>query len=309
VARVADPSAPSSTLTRLRVGAGHQWRFAERHRFVDRSRGADQALLILAGHRPLLWPLTLARIARAVPAEIDVCLMTPGVRDSPLEHYAQERGWSYLATSGGHVGVAQNLAIRALPNARWIYKLDEDIFIAPGFFERLRRGYHRAAGEAEFALGFASPVLNVNGFSYVEFLDTLGLRAEYEERFGPARRASDGVPAQRDGEAAVWLWRHGIPVDAVAQRFSERPFAFSVVPHRFSIGAILYERSLWEHMRGFKRLERAPGLGEDEQHLCVECLSRSRVGVVLHDLYAGHFAFGAQMPVMLGAYGARLAEL
>jgi hypothetical protein len=296
-------------LTRLRVDAGHRWRFAERHHFVDRSRGAERALLVIAGHRPQLWPRTLERIARTVPEDIDVCLITPGLRHAELERYAHDHRWSYLSTAGGHVGVAQNLAIRALPAAQWLFKLDEDMFIAPGYFERLLAGYRRAAQEAEFALGFAAPVINVNGFSYVDFLDAFGLRAAWEQRFGPVRRASDNIPAQRDGEAAVWLWSHGLPVDAVAERFAARPFAYSIVPHRFSIGAILFERSLWENMRGYPRLERSPGLGEDEQHICVECLSRSRAMVVIQDVYAGHFAFGGQLPAMMEAYGSRLAEL
>jgi hypothetical protein len=295
-------------LTRLRVAAGYRWRLAERHHLVDRSRGSERALVVIAGHRPLLWPWTLARVARAVPADVDVCLVTPGLRHAELEHLAADQGWSYLSTAGGHVGVAQNLAIRALPRARWLFKLDEDMFVSPGYFERLFAGYQRAAQAAEFALGFAAPIINVNGFSFVDFIEGLGLRAAWEQRFGPVRRASDGVPAQRDGEAAVWLWSHGLPVDAVAERFAAMPFGFSVVPHRFSIGAILFERSLWETMRGYPRLERAPGLGEDEQHICVECLSRSRAAVVIHDVYAGHFAFGGQLSAMVEAYGSRLAE-
>lgn len=264
--------------------------------------------MLLAGHKPELWPLTLARVAGTVPADVDVCLVTPGVERPELARLAERHGWSLLATSGGHVGVAQNLALRRHPSAQWIFKLDEDVFIAPGFFERLIDGYARAASRAEFALGFAAPVLNVNGFSFVEFLRTMDLTEAWTERFGEPRRASDGVPAQESGDAAVWLWSHG-SVDAISARFATMPFGFSVVPHRFSIGAILFERSLWEHMRGFSRRERAPGLGEDEQHLCVECLSRSRVPVVLHDVYAGHFAFGGQMPAMLAAYGATLDEL
>lgn len=295
-------------LNRLRVDAGYRWRFAERHRLTDRSRDAARMLVVLAGHKPLLWPLTLPRIAAAAPDDVDVCLVTPGVERPELEALAARHGWSYLPTSGGHVSVAQNLAIRAHPHARWIFKVDEDVFVAPGFFEQLHAGYRRVEQEAEFDIGFCAPVLNVNGFSYVEYLRTLGLEDAYAERFGPVRRASDGISAQADGEAASWLWSHGLPVDAIAARFAQQPFAYSIVPHRFSIGAILFERDLWDDMRGFKRLERAPGLGEDEQHICVTCLSRSKIMVVLHQLYAGHFAFGGQMPRMEADYGARLDE-
>ena len=190
-----------------------------------------------------------------------MCLVSPGVDHPELARWAADRGWSYLRTSGGHVSVAQNLAIRSLPSARYIFKLDEDIFIPGSYFEALFDGYQRVRTCAEFALGFCSPTLNVNGFSYVDYLRVLGIENAYRERFGPTRRASDGIPAQADGDAAAWLWSHGLPVDSVAARFAARPFSFSIVPHRFSIGAILYERDLWESMRGFRRLERAPGLG------------------------------------------------
>lgn len=295
-------------INRLRVEAGHRRRFAERHRLTDRSSGAERVLLVLAGHKPLLWPWTLPRIAAAVPEDTDVCLVTPGLEVPELAALAEEHGWSHLSTAGGHVSVAQNLAIRAHPDARWIAKIDEDVFVAPGFFAALQDGYERVAREAEFRLGFCAPVLNVNGFGYVEYLRTLGVEHAYAERFGPIVRASDGIPPQADGEAASWLWSHGLPVDETAARFAERPFGWSIVPHRFSIGVLLFERDLWDDMRGYRRLERAPGLGEDEQHVCVTCLSRSRIMVVLHHLYAGHFAFGPQMARMQADYGDRLAD-
>ncbi len=295
-------------LTRLRVEAGYRRRFAERHRFEDRSRGARRLLIVLAGHKPVLWPWVLPRIARHAPPDADVCLVTPGVDRPALAALAREQGWSYLTTSGGHVSVAQNLAIRAHPRAELIWKVDEDVFVPPGFFESLLAGYERVAALGEFRLGFAAPVLNVNGFSYVDYLRHIGGAAEYGERFGPLRRAAAGIPAHNDGEAAVFLWSHGLPVDRTAERFAARDFGFSTVPQRFSIGAILFERSMWDEMSAFRRREKAPGLGDDEEHICVECLSRSRVMVVLDQVYAGHFAYGPQTPAMERTYGERLAE-
>jgi len=298
----------TQALATLRVEAGYRRRFAERHLLEDRGRDEQRLLIVIAGHKPLLWPATLARIRDRVPAGTDVCLVTPGVHRGELASMAADSGWSYLSTRGGHVSVAQNLAIRAHPHAQWVFKIDEDVFIGEGFFEQLFEGYRRVREEAEFSIGFCAPVLNVNGFSYVDYMRTLDIEAPYVERFGPARRASDGIPVQHDGEAAVWLWSHGLPVDDVARRFAERPFGFAIVPHRFSIGAILFERDLWQEMRGFPRLTRSPGLGEDEQAICVACLSLSRVMVVIENLYAGHFAFGAQSAAMEAEYGSRLAE-
>jgi hypothetical protein len=302
------PAPPKTILTRLRTEAGYRWRFAERHEFVDRSRGSDRMLMILGGHKPRLWPWTLARDERSLPPDIDVCLITPGVARPELRTWAERAGWSYLTTRGGHVSVAQNLAIRAHPNARYVFKLDEDIFIPSDYFEPLLRGYERVRDELDFSIGLCAPTLNINGFSYVDYLERLGLTEEYRRRFGPTRRASDGIPAFADGEAAVWLWSHGLPVDDTARRFAEAGPSHRIVPHRYSIGAILFERDLWDEMRGFKRLERSPGLGEDEGYICASCVSLSRVMVVLGEVYAGHFAFGPQQPAMEAAFGNRLTE-
>jgi len=301
-------SSRRSLAAQLRVAAGYRWRFHGRRRFDDRSSGGSVALIVIAGHKPDLWPYTLNRIARHVPPDIEVCLVTPGVEVPQLRQFATQHGWSCLSTENGHVSLAQNLAIRSLPAARYIFKLDEDIFVAEGFFDGLLRGYRQVQSEAEYSLGFCSPLLNVNGFSYVDYLRELDLTDAWRQRFGPLRRAMDGIPAQADGEAAVWLWRHGLPVDAMAAQFAGRPFGYSIVPHRFSIGAILFERELWEQMRGFRRGFRPPGLGEDEQHVAVSCLTSSRIMAVVHNVYAGHFAFGAQTPAMRAAFGTSLAD-
>jgi len=299
---------PLDLAAHLRVAGGYRWRFYGRRKFDDRSSGTSKALIILGGHKPYLWPWTLYRVARHVPSGVDVCLVTPGVEVPELRQFASRRGWSYLATENGHVSLGLNLAIRALPAARHIFKLDEDIFVADGFFEALMHGYRQVRREAEYAVGFCSPILNVNGFSYVDYLRELDLTDAWEQQFGSLRRAMDGIPAQADGEAAVWLWRHGLPVDATAARFAQRPFGYSIVPHRFSIGAILFERELWDQMRGFGRGLRPPGLGEDEEHIAISCLTSSRIMAVIHNVYAGHFAFGPQTPAMLATFGSSLDD-
>ena len=297
-----------SLYSRARVEAGRRRRFGERHSFEDRSRGAETMVLVIGGHKPQLWRYTLPRIARAAPADADVCLVTPGVDVPELRALAAEAGWSYLTTTGGHVSVAQNLAIRAHPRARMIHKIDEDMFVSDGFFSALSAGYERVAAEAEYQIGYCAPTINVNGFSFLEYVRELGIEDGWRERFGPPLRAHYGTPAQQDGEAAVWLWERGLPVDEVSARFARRPFGYRIVPHRFSIGAILFERALWEKMSGFRRKEPAPGLGEDEQHIAVECISQSRIIAVLDNVYAGHFGFGPQTATMLAAYGDRLEE-
>jgi hypothetical protein len=285
-------------------GEGLQRRlnFTGEHRFTDRATGAGTLLLLVAGHKPYLWPHTLPRVARAVPADVDVCVVAPGVRSPELESLAGRHGWSVLSTTENAVALAMNLAVARHPAARWLHKLDEDVFVAEGHFERLRAGYDRVAADGRYAPGFVAPVLNVNGYGYRLFLEELGLEQDYLERFGELRQAADGIRAHHDGEAARWLWERSLPFDEVAARFAARPFAYSAVPHRFSIGAILLERAFWEEIGGFYVVPRA-GMGRDEEHLCKECLERSRPALVIHDVLAGHYSFGPQDPVMRPALG------
>jgi hypothetical protein len=269
--------------------------------FVDRSQGREELLLVLAGYKPYLWPYTLARLERFVPAHVDVCIVSPGVAPPELAELAARNGWSSLRTRRNSLCLAQNLAIAAHPQARYIHKLDEDVVIGAGHLERLRAGYDAVAAEGRFRPGFAAPVLNVNGFSYRPFLEELDLLGEYRERFGEPLQASVlGAPVQTSGEVARWLWEQSIPFDAVAARFAARPFGYTAIPHRFSIGSFVMERDLWEAFGGFAA-HPLGDLGRDELQLCRECAERSRVPVMLHDVFAGHWSFGPQEPAMRAA--------
>src|SRR5687768_3510918 len=143
------------------------------HEFTDRRRGSEQMLIVLAGYKEYLWPYTIGRVEAFAPADADVCIVSSGVAPGALGEIAERRGWSWLRTQRNSLCLAQNLAIAHHPDARYIHKLDEDVLIAAGHFERLLAAYERVAEEGRFAPGFAAPVLNVNGFSYRMFLDEL----------------------------------------------------------------------------------------------------------------------------------------
>ena len=280
-------------------GGLRRWNRFGRASFTDRRSGADRLLYVLAGYKPHLWEITLARLERHVPAEIDVCLVTPGKPTPPeLSALAERQGWSTLTTAANHVALAQNRAIAAHPDARWIYKLDEDIVVGEGFCEDLQAAYRHVVADGRYRPGFVAPLVNVNGFSYVDFLEFLGLRDAYAARFGAPVRSSSDVPVVSDGAAARWLWERSVPFDALAARFRARPPGYSTVPHRYSIGAILLERPFWEEIGGF--LVRPPQgtLGVDEGHLCKQCVDRSRVMCVADGVLAGHVAYGPQDAAM-----------
>ena len=60
---------------------------------------------------------------------------------------------------------------------------------------------------------------------------------------------------------------------------------------RFSIGAIMFDRELWEDMGGFKR-DRYLCDGRDEEEITSYCVLRSKAMVVAEDALVGHYCFG-----------------
>jgi hypothetical protein len=177
--------------------------------------------------------------------------------------------------------------------------LDEDIFVGRGFFQALFDGFQHVEREGRYNVGFVAPVLNVNGITYVDFLEELGQLHSYEAQFGRAKIACAGVPVHRDPEAAKFLWNCALPFDEVAARFAQRPFSYYGATSRFSIGAILFRRSLWEAIGGFRASVLQGGLGADEAHLCMECCNRFQSMIMLRHVFAGHFGYGPQRPGML----------
>jgi hypothetical protein len=267
-------------------------------RFDCRSKGSKHLVIVLVGYKPDLWPLTLERIEKFVPPEYDICLMSSGRRLERLEELAENLKWSYLSTTLNEVSNIQNLAIEHHPDAHFIFKLDEDIFIGRNFFVDLLLGHMKVIEQAMHRPGISVPIINVNGYGYVEFLKEFDITCEYRERFGEVLQAAVGIRAHSDGDAALWLWRHSLPFDKIAAKFSGKAFSYSACPHRFSIGAILFERDFWRKMGGFA-VSATPGLlGYDEACICKYCMDSSQVIVVVHNVFAGHFSFGPQNQVM-----------
>lgn len=279
--------------------------FSGAYTFIDRSKGGQRLLIILAGYKSFLWPLTLNRIAKFVPSDIDVCIVSSGLYSSTLDELATGYGWSYLYTKPNKVALAQNLAIARHTKAKWIYKLDEDIFIFEKFFDLLLEGYLRIKEDGLYDPGFCAPLINVNGYSYITFLRSINADDEYKAKFGELKHAARGIKASSDGEAAKWLWEKSLPFDEIAHYIQSQPFKYSAVPHRFSIGAILFERELWEAVGGLRTplkqggvSFRSPmlegGLGLDEEYLCKDCIEMSRAMLVIDNVFAGHFSYGPQ---------------
>lgn len=290
-----------SRILRSRDGLRRSWNVRGKYTFTDRQQGAPSVVVVLIGYKPKLWKPVVARLHRALADaslknQFDVCLVTPGAQKSEVAAIAAEHGWSYLHTEANRVALAQNLAVKLHPKAGLIYKLDEDIFLPEFFFREMQASYARVKREGRYNIGFCAPLLNVNGYSYLPFLERLGLTEAYRREFGELKQAADRVKIQHDPAACRWIWEHTLPFDQTAERVLEQGFAYSAIPHRFSIGAILVERPFWEEIGGmYNTLVGGPkALGTDEDHLCRDCVGLSRVMVCFEHILAGHFSFGPQ---------------
>lgn len=278
--------------------------------WTDRSAGLPRLVIIVAGYKPDFWSVVLNRIMMFTPENTDVCVVSPGLISKSLAKICERNQWSYLATKENQLALAQNLAISMHVNAQSIHKLDEDIIIGSGYFDLLESTYSKAQLDGDYLPGFVSPVLNVNGFSYREFLNYLDKNhlLEFKRLYGDHFSACVETAAWRDPEAAKYLWSKSMPFDQTALLFKNRAAGYSICPHRFSIGAIFFKRELWENMEGFS-LAKDGELGIEELDLCAYCCNSSRAILIAHQVFAGHVAFGTQAKVMNSWFKDYEAEL
>lgn len=268
--------------------------------FINRSTGAEKLCIILAGYKEFLYDAVFERIEKFMSDDIDVCVVTSGLFSKRIDALCEKNGWSYLSTKENNVCLVQNVVIKEHSKAKYIYKLDEDIFITKNFFEKMFDALLYSKN-SEYNAGVVAPLIPVNGYGHVRILDKLGLSGKYTELFektmiaaGPKRMI------ENNPDAAMFFWGKGdhIPsIDRLNQMFSGE-MAINPCPIRFSIGAILFERTVIEEM-GFFPVERATtGMAQDEIALCTFCCLESRPIMVTENAVVGHFSFGPQTQQM-----------
>lgn len=273
-----------------------RYRLCGRYTFVDRSNHSDRLCIVLAGYKEYLYPAVFGRIIRFAPKEMDICVCTAGMHSNETAELCEKNNWSYLSTKRNNVALIQNIAIYLHPAAEYIYKLDEDIFITEGYYDRMMQAYHHAAG-GFYNPGILAPLIPINGYGHVRVLQKLDLMASYTERFGkPRHDAEDDCPVVCDPAAARFFWGDGdfVPsIDEMNSLFAtgaleERPCAI-----RFSIGAILFKRDLWMSMNSFP-VSLLRNLGSDERSLVEYCSFFSRPIMVSENVLVGHLGFRLQ---------------
>lgn len=106
---------------------------------------------------------------------MDVCIISSGVWSNTLDEICKENSWSYLSAEENNVSLVQNVAIKNYPNANYIYKIDEDIFLTENYSENLKDAY-KIAKEGDFEPGVIAPLIPVNGYGHKRVLSKLKIR-------------------------------------------------------------------------------------------------------------------------------------
>lgn len=273
--------------------------------FIDRSKGNKYLCVVLAGYKEYLYSAVFSRLKKYATAELDICVVSSGKYSETLLKLCEENDWSYLSTKENNVSLVQNVAINLHPNAEYIFKLDEDVFIAEGFFDGMIQAYNHA-NESLYRPGVMAPLIPINGYGHVRVLEKLGLVEEYERRFGELKcAAGPDRPIEHSPDVARFMWGEGgfLPsIDEMNRRFSNDSLEERAVSIRFSIGAILFRRDLWESMGYFSVNRDSVSLGDDEVQLCTYCLIHSRPVMVSENVLVGHFSFGLQNKMMKAYY-------
>lgn len=277
---------------------------SDKYQFNNRSKGLKKLIIVLAGYKQPLWPMVFPRLAKAAPEDADVCVMSAGKYVEALASLCEERGWSYLSSGTNDVSLVQNVTINLHPAATFIVKVDEDMFVTDTTINKIVSYYEAIKSSSIVNPSLVAPMINVNGVCYRTLLSRLGLLAQYEARFGPARVTTVGAPISDDPEACRWIWEHTVPLERTEAQLVGLTGDLMMAPVQFSIGLIGFERSFWNEIGGFpvKRhmlaMKRST-LGADEEYICRMATFLGRPVVICQDAFAAHFAFGPQYAGML----------
>ena len=275
--------------------------------FEDRQQGLSKLLIVLAGYKETLWDTIFARLNKYIDKDIDVCVVTSGLISDKLMKLCEQNNWSYMACSINNLCLTQNECIKRFPSAKFIFKMDEDMFVTEGVFWKLYTDYQSCKKTMLLEPSAIVPLINVNTITYQFLLKWAGFTQEFEKQCGFKPYMTNGLHHHKevleDPKMAKFMWSH-FKIDEV----SIPQVGLMPSPGRFSIGLVMFERSTWSDMEGFpvdldnelgyKRV----GLGEDEKALAVYAAKTVKPIMIDFNICVGHLGYGPQTKEMLAFF-------
>ena len=278
-----------------------------KYKFVDRTIGKKYGCIILAGYKEILWDTVFPRVKRYMNEDVDICVVSSGLYSRELNRICEEYGWSYLSTKRNNLCLAQNIAIQLLPCAEYIYKLDEDMFVTKEFCNEMRKVYWDIKNSSRYNPGIIAPLIPINGYGYIRLLEKCNKLPVFENKFGKAKfTGGNNEPSNftKNKDIPLFFWNEVTElknIDKASEKLSKESYAYTICPFRFSIGAIFFERKIWEDM-GMFNVNHTTGMALDEIQLCNYCNTNSLVIAVSENCIVGHLAYGPQMDTMIQYY-------
>lgn len=270
------------------------------YHYTDRSQGKNILCYILAGYEPGLWDNTLQRIKLFSDTNVDYCIVSSGKYDTTLDEIAEKCNWSYLYTEKNQVCYIQNKVIELHPDANYIIKLDEDIFIGKDFFRRMVQEFYEIEKNGDYRVGFAVPVIPLNCCGYVSYLNLIGKKKEYEERFGRAYKSRFSA-IFNIADTAEFLWDTMDTFDNMAEGFLKNK-GYNILDCYYNIGCIMFTRERWLMMGKWPEKAGESGMGRDEAYIYQDNAEKDLSIYEIQSVLAGHLAFGHQKKRMLNYY-------
>lgn len=293
-----------STYTKIQLRKNLTSKF----KFEGKKKNTDNLVIILAGYKEFLWEDVIGRIKKFLPSHnFEVCVVSSGLYSSKLSKICKYNDWSYISVKRNNVCLAQNVAINEFKNAKYIYKLDEDMFVTKDYFNILKQTYNFVNANTKDRCGFVAPVIPINGFGHIKILEHYGLEEEFVQKFGEKLKYSAAKNRQivKNPNVAEYFWGNNstIPkIDRINADFHNNKEIYKISPNLFSIGAILFSRRLWEEMKMFPVEPFKNGMGLDELKLNEFVFGSSRSVIVSMRSVVGHFGYGPQTDEMKKYY-------
>lgn len=275
--------------------------------FLNNSKNQKTLLIVLAGYKTELWDNVFGRLEKYSPDNIDICLVSSGVYKEHLNDLAKKNKWSYLSIKRNNINLAQNTAISLFPHAQNIMKMDEDIFVTENTIQNLIDDFEKIKKESRYDVGTISPLINLNGYSYLRLLELFDKVDVYEKLFGRAKFGGKDKPIENSVEVARFMWGgydNYLPsIDEMNKKLSaNKDISYTLCPIRLTIGLFMMSRDFWKEMKMYKVRRFLNDFGKDERQINVESILNSKAMVIDERCVVGHFSFHYQNDEMVKMY-------
>ena len=213
-------------------------------------------IFLITHNRPYLLPKVLNRLIKFTNLDkFEIWILDNASKPSTkkiIAAYTEKYKFiNVFAQEFNQISIIQNSIIDKLKRDLYI-KLDDDILVTKNWHDSFINVYQR--NNKDISIG--SVIIPINGFGWVPFLEIMNLKEEFKSKF-------NGIELiQGCTEPAVWnnpkvcefIWGKCLSLDKTAQSFLDiqnNDYNDLVVPHRYSIGAIIFAHKFWEKMGGW----------------------------------------------------------